>query len=127
MSIATINPATGETLRTFEPLTPQELEARLQLAADTYRRYRRTPFADRKRMMLKAGDILDAEKDALGRVMVTEMGKTLKAAVGGGGQVRLGVSLLRRARRAVPARRDRGDRPRRGASSPISRSARCWR
>ena len=80
MSIATINPATGETLRTFEPLTPQELEARLQLAADTYRRYRRTPFSDRKRMMLRAGDILEAEKDALGRVMVTEMGKTLKAA-----------------------------------------------
>ncbi|MEO7986866.1 MAG: NAD-dependent succinate-semialdehyde dehydrogenase [Gemmatimonadales bacterium] len=80
MSIATINPATGETLRTFEPLTSQELEARLQLAADTYRCYRRTPFSDRKRMMLKAGDILEAEKDALGRVMVTEMGKTLKAA-----------------------------------------------
>ena len=81
MSIATINPATGETLRTFQPLTPQELERRLQLAADTYRRYRRTSLADRARMMLKAADILDGEKEAFGRMMVTEMGKTIKAAV----------------------------------------------
>ncbi|MGH7499586.1 MAG: NAD-dependent succinate-semialdehyde dehydrogenase [Gemmatimonadales bacterium] len=80
-SIATVNPATGKTLRTFKPLTPQELEAKLQLAADTYRRYRRTPMADRKRMMLKAADILDGEKEEFGRLMVTEMGKTIKSAV----------------------------------------------
>ena len=47
MTIATINPATGETLRTFTPLTADELEARLQCAADAYRRHRRTSFADR--------------------------------------------------------------------------------
>jgi succinate-semialdehyde dehydrogenase/glutarate-semialdehyde dehydrogenase len=81
MSIATINPATGQTLRTFQPLAPRELDARLQLAADTFRRYRLTPFADRKRMMLAAADILDREKDAFGRIMVTEMGKTLRSAV----------------------------------------------
>jgi succinate-semialdehyde dehydrogenase/glutarate-semialdehyde dehydrogenase len=33
------------------------------------------------RMMFRAGDILDKEKAAFGRVMVTEMGKTLKSAV----------------------------------------------
>ena len=43
MTIATINPTTGQTVRTFSPLTDAELEARLQCAADTYRRYRRTP------------------------------------------------------------------------------------
>ncbi len=81
MSIATINPATGETLRTFQPLTPNELESRLQLAIDTYHRYRRTPLADRQRMMLRAADILDGEKEEFGRIMVMEMGKTFKAAV----------------------------------------------
>ncbi len=81
MSIATINPATGETLRTFQPLTAEQLEAKLQLAIDTYHRYRGTALADRKRMMLQAADILEGEKDAFGRVMVTEMGKTIKAAV----------------------------------------------
>jgi len=81
MTIATINPATGETLRTFPALTEAELEARLQRAADTYRSYRGTPLADRKRMMLRAAQILDTEKAAFGRIMVTEMGKTLQSAM----------------------------------------------
>ncbi|HEY7502531.1 MAG TPA: NAD-dependent succinate-semialdehyde dehydrogenase [Gemmatimonadales bacterium] len=81
MPIATINPATGETLRTFQPLTPEQLEARLQCAAEAYQRHRRTTFAERTRLMLEAADILEGEKEAFGRLMVTEMGKPLKAAV----------------------------------------------
>ena len=69
MAIATINPATGETLRRFTPLTADELEARLQCAASAYQRHRRTAFADRKRLMLKAAEILEGEKEALGRLM----------------------------------------------------------
>src|SRR5215210_5529473 len=81
MTIATINPATGETVRTFPPLTAAELEGGLQCAADTWQRYRRTPMADRKRMLLRAADILETEKDAFGKLMVLEMGKPIKAAV----------------------------------------------
>src|SRR5678809_1320578 len=81
MAIATINPATGETLRTFTPLTAGELEGKLQCAESAFRRHRRTAFADRRRLMLKAAEILEAEKEAFGRLMVTEMGKPLKAAV----------------------------------------------
>jgi succinate-semialdehyde dehydrogenase/glutarate-semialdehyde dehydrogenase len=81
MPIATINPATGETLRTFTPLTAAELEARLACADAAYRRHRRTTFADRRRLMLKAAEILETEKEAFGRLMVTEMGKPLKAAI----------------------------------------------
>jgi succinate-semialdehyde dehydrogenase / glutarate-semialdehyde dehydrogenase len=81
MTIATINPATGQTIRTFTPLTDTELDARIQCAADTFQRYRRTPIAERLRKLQRAAEILEAEKDELGRLMVTEMGKTLKAAV----------------------------------------------
>jgi succinate-semialdehyde dehydrogenase / glutarate-semialdehyde dehydrogenase len=81
MTIATINPATGQTLRTFTPLTAAELEARLECAESAYRRHRRTTFADRRRLMLKAAEILESEKEAFGRLMVTEMGKPLKAAI----------------------------------------------
>jgi succinate-semialdehyde dehydrogenase / glutarate-semialdehyde dehydrogenase len=81
MTIATVNPATGKTIRTFTPLSEPELDARLQCAADAFRRYRRTPLAERTRMLLKAADILESEKEKFGRLMVTEMGKTLKAAV----------------------------------------------
>ncbi len=81
MPIATINPATGQALRTFDPLSPDQLEARLQCAADAYRRHRRTSFAERSQRMLEVARILDAEKESFGRLMVTEMGKPLKAAV----------------------------------------------
>ena len=81
MPIATINPATGQTIRTFDPLTPAQLEARLQCAADAYQRHRRTSFADRAKLMLRAAEIIESEKEAFGRIMVMEMGKTLKAAV----------------------------------------------
>jgi succinate-semialdehyde dehydrogenase/glutarate-semialdehyde dehydrogenase len=81
MPIATANPATGQTVRTFDPLTSAELEARLQCAADAYQRHRRTTFGERTRMMLRAAEILESEKEAFGRIMAAEMGKTLKSAV----------------------------------------------
>jgi succinate-semialdehyde dehydrogenase/glutarate-semialdehyde dehydrogenase len=81
MTIATVNPATGKTVRTFTPLSEPELDARLQCAADTFRRYRKTPLVERTRMLLRAAEILESEKEKFGRLMVTEMGKTLKAAV----------------------------------------------
>jgi succinate-semialdehyde dehydrogenase / glutarate-semialdehyde dehydrogenase len=81
MTIASVNPATGQTLRTFTPLSEPELDARLQCAADAFGRYRRTPVVERTRMLLRAADILEAEKEKFGRLMVQEMGKTLRAAV----------------------------------------------
>jgi succinate-semialdehyde dehydrogenase/glutarate-semialdehyde dehydrogenase len=81
MAIATMNPATGEVLRTFEPLTDAQIEIKLQKAADTFLKYRKVPFAERARLMLKAADILDREKETYARMMTTEMGKTLRSAV----------------------------------------------
>ena len=81
MAIASINPATGELLRSFEPLSDSAIEAKIQTAANTFPTFRKLPFADRARMMNKAADILEAEKDALGKLMTIEMGKTLASAV----------------------------------------------
>ena len=79
MPIATINPATGETLRTFDPLTDAELDDRIAHAARTFRTYRRTRLAERAAWLLRAAEILEAEQSALGRLMTTEMGKLVKA------------------------------------------------
>ena len=81
MAIASINPATGQVLKTFEPLSDSQIEKKLQLAADTFSKFRKLSFSERARMMARAGEILEAEKEALGRLMTTEMGKTLKSAV----------------------------------------------
>jgi succinate-semialdehyde dehydrogenase / glutarate-semialdehyde dehydrogenase len=81
MPIASINPTTGETLKTFQELNQQELEEKLQLAAETFRSYRHTPITDRSRMMLHAAEILEGEKREFAKVMTTEMGKPLNAAI----------------------------------------------
>ena len=81
MAIATINPATGQILKTFEPLSDAQLELKLQRAADTFATYRKVPFAERAQMMLKAAAILESERESFARIMTTEMGKTLQSAV----------------------------------------------
>src|SRR5712691_7452489 len=80
MAIASINPATGETLRTFQALTESEVDTKLALAERAFRAYRRTSFAERAGMMMRAAEILETEKDKFARIMTTEMGKPLKAA-----------------------------------------------
>ena len=81
MAIASTNPSTGQVIRTFEPLSDGQVDEKLQRATDAFSEYRRLPFAQRARIMLKAADILESEKESLARTMTTEMGKPLQAAV----------------------------------------------
>ncbi|MCA1614362.1 MAG: aldehyde dehydrogenase family protein, partial [Acidobacteria bacterium] len=81
MAIATINPATGELVQSFEPHTDAEVEEKLRRAAETYRDYRRTSFAARAGLLLRVADLLEAEQDACARLITTEMGKPIAAAV----------------------------------------------
>ena len=80
MAISTINPATGEEVKNFDELTDEEIDRKLQLAADTFREYRKTSFEERARMMMRAAEILEDEAEEFGRLMTMEMGKTLAAA-----------------------------------------------
>ncbi len=81
MAIATVNPTTGQLIKSFEALSDAQLEVRLQKAVDAFSSYRNVPFAARAQMMLKAAAILDAEKETFARTMTTEMGKTFRSAV----------------------------------------------
>ncbi|MDQ2800342.1 MAG: NAD-dependent succinate-semialdehyde dehydrogenase, partial [Armatimonadota bacterium] len=81
MPIASINPATGEILRTFMPLTDAEVEDKLQRASDAFKSHRQTSFAGRAAKMTRAGEILDTEKHFVARTMTLEVGKTLKSSV----------------------------------------------
>jgi len=81
MAIATVNPATGQVIKSFDPLSSADIEAKLQKAIETFATYRNVPFAQRAQWMLKAASILENEKEAFAKVMTTEMGKTLRSAV----------------------------------------------
>jgi succinate-semialdehyde dehydrogenase / glutarate-semialdehyde dehydrogenase len=80
MTIATINPATGETLETFEPLSEREIDRRLQNAANAFQQYRRIPIAERARLMMRAAQTLEQRREDFARIATTEMGKPIQAA-----------------------------------------------
>src|SRR5215210_6621308 len=80
VAISTVNPATGEEIRTFEPLSEEEIDEKIQHSVDTFREYKKTSFAERPKMMLRAAEILEEEAEEFGRLMTSEMGKTLAAA-----------------------------------------------
>src|SRR5438445_8809315 len=74
MPIATINPATGETLKTFEQLSDAQIDRKLQIAAEAFSKYRKSSFAERARLMQRAAEILEGKKEKFARMMTTEMG-----------------------------------------------------
>jgi succinate-semialdehyde dehydrogenase/glutarate-semialdehyde dehydrogenase len=80
VTIQTTNPATGDVLETFPPMTSDEVDAAVALAARTSASYRRTTFAQRAEWMCSAAALLERELDDIARTMTTEMGKTLGSA-----------------------------------------------
>ena len=81
MAIATINPATGETLKTYEPLSDEALEERIARAAAAFASYRLHRRVEQRAGWLRAAaDVLDADADTVAELMTTEMGKTLASA-----------------------------------------------
>jgi succinate-semialdehyde dehydrogenase/glutarate-semialdehyde dehydrogenase len=81
MPISSINPATGEILQTFDPLSDRQVDEKLGRAVATFREYRRTPFAERAAKMIQAAELLETEKQSLARLMTLEMGKPITSAV----------------------------------------------
>jgi succinate-semialdehyde dehydrogenase/glutarate-semialdehyde dehydrogenase len=79
--IATVNPATGETLRTFTALNDVQVDERIARAASAFDVNRARSFSERAQRMQRAGELLDERKDEYGKLLTTEMGKPVKAAV----------------------------------------------
>ncbi|AFZ02726.1 NAD-dependent succinate-semialdehyde dehydrogenase [Calothrix sp. PCC 6303] len=81
MAIATINPATGELVQQFEPLSDAEVTAKLDLAEEAFADYRLTSFELKSNFLNAAADILEQEKADFAKLMTLEMGKTYKSAI----------------------------------------------
>ena len=73
MPIATTNPATGEVIQTFQPLSPAQIDRKLQLSVTAFQAGQKTPFAERASRMLKAADILDRDKDKFAHALVEKL------------------------------------------------------
>ncbi|MCJ8167506.1 NAD-dependent succinate-semialdehyde dehydrogenase [Pontibacter sp. E15-1] len=81
MAIESINPATGETVKTFDPHTPTEVEQKVQAAHKAFGLWKKTGFEERAGHMRRQADILENEAERYGRIISLEMGKPLKDAV----------------------------------------------
>ncbi|MFN2508908.1 MAG: NAD-dependent succinate-semialdehyde dehydrogenase [Chthoniobacterales bacterium] len=80
MAIASVNPATGETLRSFDALGEQEIEEKLGRAAAAFERHRRTDFKTRARLLKSAAELLEREENHFAHTITLEMGKPIRAA-----------------------------------------------
>ncbi|MBC5994417.1 NAD-dependent succinate-semialdehyde dehydrogenase [Pontibacter cellulosilyticus] len=81
MAIQTINPATGEVVKTFQPDSPEDVSAKIEAAEKAFRSWRETSFEERSRYMHKQADILEQEAEKYGKIITLEMGKPLKDAI----------------------------------------------
>ncbi len=78
MPIASINPATGEKLKEFDAFDDAEIEKRLKLAEEAFRRYRRTTFTERSVLLEAVVELLFQEKEKFAQIITLEMGKLFR-------------------------------------------------
>ncbi|GAB4374440.1 MAG: NAD-dependent succinate-semialdehyde dehydrogenase [Elainellaceae cyanobacterium] len=81
MAIATINPATGKTVKEFAALTDEAIAQKLDLAQQTFAQYRNISLEQRATWLNHAAQILEDEKERFGQLMTLEMGKPIAAAI----------------------------------------------
>lgn len=82
MPIETVNPATGEVVKTFTPHTSEEVNQKIEAAEEAFQRWRHTSFEERATYMNRQAEILENEAQTYGRIISLEMGKPLKEAIG---------------------------------------------
>jgi succinate-semialdehyde dehydrogenase / glutarate-semialdehyde dehydrogenase len=75
--LQTVNPATGEPGRAYDPHTIDDARGAAAAARKAFPDWRRTSFEHRSVILRKAGAILRARNDEFARLMTAEMGKTL--------------------------------------------------
>ena len=88
MTIATINPATGEVVKSFDPMSHDQIDAAIGRADQGFRELRGTSFAQRAAWMTAAADLLDAERDSIAADDDHRDGQDARLGQGRGGQVR---------------------------------------
>lgn len=81
MGIASINPATGEEIKIFEPLSSDQIRSSLDQAQAAFEIHRRVPLSQRSIWLRQGAEILESQADSFGEILTLEMGKPLTAAI----------------------------------------------
>jgi succinate-semialdehyde dehydrogenase / glutarate-semialdehyde dehydrogenase len=80
MTIATVNPTTGELSQTFMPLDATRLEAAIAQAHQAFQTYRHSTFGQRSQWLNQVAELLDRHRETYAELMTLEMGKPIAAA-----------------------------------------------
>ena len=79
MAIATVNPATAEILALFDPLSEAATKEKVRRAAETFRIFRHTSFAERAGILLRVAGILETQREEFSQLITIEMGKPIRS------------------------------------------------
>jgi succinate-semialdehyde dehydrogenase/glutarate-semialdehyde dehydrogenase len=80
---AVINPATGQTDKTYPTITDGELQAAISLAYKTYQEWgRTTSVEERAALVRRVGELHSERREELAAIAVREMGKPMEQALG---------------------------------------------
>jgi succinate-semialdehyde dehydrogenase/glutarate-semialdehyde dehydrogenase len=78
MSIESVNPATGETIKTYKEMSKAEVDTIIEDCHQAFRSWRGVTFAKRRERMREAARILRERSAEYARLMADEMGKPLR-------------------------------------------------
>jgi len=90
MAYKTVNPYTGETIKSFDEISKEALDDKLQKAAACFETWRKTSFEERKKVVQKIAGLMRERSDALAALITLEMGKRIKESKG---EVELSASI----------------------------------
>jgi succinate-semialdehyde dehydrogenase/glutarate-semialdehyde dehydrogenase len=82
MTYQTVNPFTGDTLKTFPTLSDAELETAVAQAASCFESWRHTSYKHRAKVLVRAAELLRDKADHLAKIMTLDMGKRIAEARG---------------------------------------------
>jgi len=80
MSIQTINPATNKTVRSFEEMTPEDVDVAVAQAENAFHAWRKTTCEERAALLHKVALLMRKNKGSLAKLITLEMGKLIAQA-----------------------------------------------
>lgn len=81
MAYETVNPATGEKIKTFDELSDADIKMAIEKADSAFQSWKKTSFSERAELLKKVGELLRDRKEELGKLMTLEMGKPIKEGI----------------------------------------------
>lgn len=79
--IVSYNPATGKEVGRVKNFSAEEVKEAVEKSREVFEIWRKTPFAERKRIVMRAREVILAEMDEIARLISDEMGKPIAEAL----------------------------------------------